>query len=140
MSGTYHTLLVIAYVLPLAMIGLLYAARASRRHRLIMALLGALPIFYISHYLLFKQLEGWPSDAPLPDRFQLLAYQIAEPDPQHDRRGEILMWITSDPASQPRAHRLAYSKALHQALVMPAEDRQERACRLRWLLSKTIKR
>ena len=30
--------------------------------------------------------------------------------------------------------RLAAAEALHQALVMPAQERQERAHRLRWLI------
>jgi hypothetical protein len=125
MSNTYFVLLVIGYLLPVVLIALLMSSETRRTPRLIASLLIALPLFYVGHYLVLQQLQGWPSDAPLPETFRLLSFQIREPDPQHDRAGQILMWIESDPQASPRAHRLAYQKDLHQALVAAGRRQAE---------------
>ncbi|MCP5441299.1 MAG: hypothetical protein H6958_11905 [Chromatiaceae bacterium] len=49
------------------------------------ALLIALPLFYIGHFQMIQAIRGWPSDAALPEQFQLLGFRISEPD---TRRGD----------------------------------------------------
>ena len=125
MSNVYFVLLVIGYLLPVVLMALLVTSETRRTPRLLTSLLIMLPPFYIGHYLLLQQLQGWPSNAPLPETFRLLSFQIREPDPQHDLAGQILIWIESDPQAPPRAHRLAYSKDLHQALVTAGQRQAE---------------
>lgn len=117
MSGTVSALLVLAYVLPVALLALLLTRAQARPRRLLVGVLIMLPLFYTGHFLLLQAVQGWPSHARLPERFRLLAFDISEPDPKHRRAGEILLWVLAEGMTEPRAHRLDYDKAMHQALV-----------------------
>ena len=75
-------------------------------------------MFYIGHYQMIQAIRGWPSDAALPEQFQLLGFRISVLD--QARRGDEMGRSrcgsrTADPRL--RAHRLAYQKALHIALA-----------------------
>lgn len=112
-----NTALAVAYVLPLALMALSLTATRRQQHRVIVAVLIILPLFYAAHFLLLKQLQGWPSDQALPAQFRLIAFEITEPNGQPVHDGEILLWIKSNDAEQPRAHRVDYSKKLHRKLI-----------------------
>ena len=125
MSTVQTVAMTLGYLLPAALIALLLTAQVRRHPRwLLSTVMLALPVFYIGHYLLLLQLQGWPSTAPLPERFQLLGFDIREPRPQEQDNGRILLWVKATDHEQPRVHALAYRKALHQELVA-AGKRQE---------------
>lgn len=118
MSAIQTAAVTLVYLLPAALVALLLTAPGQRHPRwLLTTVLLALPVFYIGHYLLLQQMQGWPSTAPLPQQFQLLAFDITEPDPNSDRPGHILLWVDSGDNDRPRVHRLAYRKELHRELV-----------------------
>lgn len=107
----------LVYLVPVALLAMLFT-RPKRRTRIwIPVVLTTLPMFYIAHYLLLQQYQGWPSGEELPQSFRLIAHDINEPDPRHRDPGQIRLWIRSDNHRQPRAYSLPYSKALHQKLV-----------------------
>ena len=104
----------LAYVLPVALLGLLLTTADRSRRWLSMLMLAALPAFYTGHYFLLQANQGWPvNDAP-PDEFRLLGFDVREPD--QDSGGEILLWIRSNGHPSPRAYRLPYSRESHQAI------------------------
>jgi hypothetical protein len=118
-------LVTLVYLLPVALLALLLVREKWRPRWLMVSVLAALPLFYIAHYHLMGALQGWPSDATLPEEFQLLAFRIAEPDPQNADRGQILIWAMADGQPQPRVYRLAYGKGLHQSLVRAGQRQAE---------------
>ncbi len=105
------------YSVPLALLALLFARETYRPRWLLFTALALLPVFYIGHYYLLDRLQGWPSDAELPDEFKLVAYDVIEPDKPTNTAGQILLWVRSNESNEPRVHRLAYSKNLHQELL-----------------------
>lgn len=117
MSGMNSLAASLLYAAPLALLALLLISPARRPRWVLAAALTALPVFYIGHYELAEALQGWPSDAAVPDDFRMLAFDVREPDPQRDSGGEILLWLRSTPDATPRVHRLPYSKGLHEKLV-----------------------
>lgn len=119
MSTIQLVAVTLIYMVPVALVALLLTTDRRRRLAgwLITAVLLALPVFYVSHYFLLQQMQGWPSSASLPQQFRLLAFDITEPDPNADKAGRILLWISAADSDQPRVHRLAYRKDLHQELV-----------------------
>lgn len=104
------------YVIPIALLALLLTTRRRRPPFQVGVILATLPLFYIGHYAMLQAIQGWPSNAELPERFQLLAFDVSEPDRNADR-GEILLWVRDTSGGQPRAHRLAYSRELHETLL-----------------------
>jgi len=118
MNAVMTVAMTLVYLLPVALVALLLTAQHRRHARwLLTTVLLALPLFYVGHYFLLQQMQGWPSTAPVPQQFQLLAFDITEPDPNMDRAGQILLWIDAGHGNQPRVHRLAYHKDLHQELA-----------------------
>lgn len=118
MSTVPTAAITLVYLLPVALVALLLTTRWLRSARwLLPSVLLALPAFYVGHYLILQQMQGWPSKAPLPTKFELLAFDITEPDPNTGRSGQILLWINAGDDDQPRVHRLGYQKDLHQELV-----------------------
>lgn len=117
MNGAMMLGLTLLYALPLALLALLLTAERRRPRWLMTVVLGALPLFYAGHYQMLQALQGWPSNAPVPDEFRLLAFEVSEPDRARDRDGEILLWLRDTDGGNPRAYRLGYNKALHQQLI-----------------------
>lgn len=115
-------LLSAGYLLPIALLALFTVGRRWSTRRMT-PVLAALPLFYLAHYLGLEAIQGWPTEAPLPDDFRLLAHAIQEPGPGAGDSGEILLWVRQGPDEPPRAHRLAYDRQLHQALTAAAERR-----------------
>lgn len=113
------------YVVPLALVGLVVATEGRRPRSLIIALLVALPFFYVGHYVLLKGIQGWPTETPLPERFELVAFDVSEPRPMTKQRGDILLWVRTKHQQQPRVHRLDYSRDLHQSLLAAGERQSE---------------
>lgn len=118
MSAIQTVAITLVYLLPVALIALLLATQSRPHGRwLLTTVLLVLPLFYIGHYLLLQGMQGWPSNMALPQQFQLLAFDISEPDPNTYEPGQILLWTHTGDSEQPRVHRLAYRKGLHRELV-----------------------
>jgi hypothetical protein len=65
-----------------------------------------------------RQVWGWPSRDPLPDRFVLLA--VVADEPRGPLPGALYVWVNAlvdgRPLPEPRAYALTYSKDLHARL------------------------
>jgi len=116
MSAPVLFALTLLYLFPLALLGLLLSRWKPIPRWMVALLLASLPLFYVGHYEALKSIQGWPSNAPLPQEFQLLGSEIREPDPATEDRGEILLWVRAAEDGRARLHRLAYSRGLHQSL------------------------
>jgi hypothetical protein len=78
-------------------------------------------IFYIVTYLSFPPLLGWPTSETLPERFQLIAAHVQQPNKITGDDGSVYLWVSrienlASP-SPPRAHRLEYSNELHEMVI-----------------------
>ena len=104
----------VAYVLPLVVLGLLFANLRQPRRWLPILVLTALPVFYTGHYILLQAIQGWPVNSAPPGEFTLLGFDVREPEPDAD--GEILIWVRDTGQASPRVHRLPYSRELHESL------------------------
>lgn len=114
---SHELALMLAYVGPLAVVAALLLPGLKKNHRAVVAVLVSLPLFYLLHVSLISALQGWPSNAPLPDEFRLIAFEVNEPNAQSRDPGEILIWARSDPEQAARVYRLPYAKSLHRSLV-----------------------
>lgn len=117
MTVSAEAWLALLYVVPVAVVAGLLSTHSQRPRWLVSALLIALPLFYIGHFQMIQAIRGWPSDAALPDEFQLLAFRVNEPDTKSGDHGEILLWVQGLDDPRPRVHRLVYQKSLHIALA-----------------------
>ena len=74
-------------------------------------------IFYIFTYNSFRDLVGWPTNEPLPDRFRLISAQIYEPNALINSEGAIYLWVADmDELAGlgiPRSFKLDYNKEFH---------------------------
>ena len=63
---------------------------------------------------------GWPTSAPLPEKFLLIAAEINEPNKETGEPGKIYVWATEiidrTPTRTPRAYEVEYNKSLHEKL------------------------
>ncbi len=72
--------------------------------------------FYLLHYFSLNELQGWPSDSPLPKEFTLHAWKFQEPNPVENQSGHIHLWIQAQNWAAPRAYALPYASELHDRL------------------------
>lgn len=121
MNATGNLLAIVAYVAPLVLAGLLLTVPRRRSPWLIAGVLAALPLFYAAQFMLLQGISGWPTRAALPDRFELLAFSVQEPDRARGMEGQILLWLRPPDADQPRVHLLNYDRALHRSLTEAGE-------------------
>jgi hypothetical protein len=105
--------LAVAYVLPIVGLGLVASGR-RRSVPTVVSVIMVLPLFYVGHYFGLKALQGWPTGQASPERFEVLAERVVEPDVRSGEPGAVYLWIQSADDDRPRAFRLPYSKALHQ--------------------------
>ncbi|MEN9503466.1 MAG: hypothetical protein RI964_2751 [Pseudomonadota bacterium] len=113
------TLLVVAYIFLLAM--LVLVVTHGRLHWLIKLLLVVITTgFYWVSYQGWQQVQGWPAQASLPDKFLLHASVIEEPNQEKGTNGRIFMWASnlngSKPEGAPRAYQIEYGREVHSAL------------------------
>jgi len=122
MSTLAVVALTLLYLFPLALLGLLLARWSALPRWLVTLLLVSLPLFYIGHYQALKSMQGWPSNAPPPRAFHLLASEVREPDPATEDRGEILLWVRATDTGKTRLHRLPYNRELHRGLQQAGRE------------------
>ena len=82
-------------------------------------------------YLSTTGLIGWPSEARVPERFQLHWATVVEPDKLNGVPGSIYLWIegldeTKDVAGMPRAYRVPYSRELAARIDLQGTHRAGR--------------
>jgi hypothetical protein len=115
MSGTDGLLWMYVALAFLAGLALLFSAWPRWARALLVLSVGGL---WFAAVAVLDDVWGWPSSSALPERFVLLAAVIEEPGKTSE--GAVYVWVNAlegnQPAAQPRAHRLPYSKDLH-ALV-----------------------
>ena len=113
--------------LPLIGIGLSYVAVAvlllslnvaSRWHSGVKAgAIAVTSVFFGISYASIAGLIGWPSEARVPEHFQLDWATVIEPDKLNGTPGTIYLWVEAldendTPAGTPRAFRVPYSRDL----------------------------
>jgi len=103
------------YILPVALVAWAWFG-GNVGSRIRHAVFMLLPLMYIMHWIVLENLEGWPSDVPPHAGFELVDVDVIEPDKKSGHDGEIYMWVRTARLEAPRAHRLAYSRALHEML------------------------
>ncbi len=113
------TLLVVAYIFLLAM--LVLVVTHGRLHWLIkLGLVVFAAGFYWVSYQGWKQSQGWPAQAALPDKFLLHASVIEEPNQEKGTAGRVFIWASnlkgSKPDGEPRAYEIPYDREVHTAL------------------------
>jgi hypothetical protein len=91
---------------------------ASRWHwRVKAAAIAVTTLFFGISYASIAGLVGWPSEARVPEHFQLHWATVVEPDKLNGLPGSIYLWLESldennMPAGTPRAFRVPYSREL----------------------------
>jgi len=91
---------------------------ASRWHWGIKAMAIAITtVFFGVSCVSIAGLIGWPSEAPMPEHFQLHWATVIEPDKLIGLPGSIFLWVegfdeNNIPAGTPRAFRVPYSREL----------------------------
>lgn len=131
--GQYE--LVAAYVVLAAL--LLSIAIWNRLHwRIKAAAIVVTACFFFVSFHSVKNILGWPTSGPLPDRFEILHAKIQEPDEVARVEGAIYVWAMTLPGEgpieardiykpgvldtrvrqdqMPRAYRVPYSRFAHQ--------------------------
>ena len=122
----------------LVIVGLLVSVGVWARIRPWIKIAGAAvtALFFWSSYHTFADVVGWPTEATPPDRFELIAAMVEEPDNRSHSLGAIYLWAVRlpgegpvsevdlydptafstafDPREMPRAYRLPYSRELHK--------------------------
>jgi len=113
--------------LPLIGIGLSYVAVAvlllslnvaSRWHSGVKAgAIAVTSVFFGISYASIAGLIGWPSEARVPEHFQLDWATVVEPDKLNGTPGTIYLWVEAldendTPAGTPRAFRVPYNRDL----------------------------
>lgn len=84
--------------------------------------------FTVAFFVGLGTLLGWPTGRALPERFTLHASVVREPAKGSGDPGAIYLWLSpidqddADPGP-PRAHRLPYSRDLHERLARAEEKR-----------------
>ena len=91
-------------------------------------------LFSISLWHSLESLEGWPTDQPMPNRFEIKWIVVEEPNIKTGDEGQILIWAkdlepllreksdipllhNKGQSNEPRIHRLPYTRELHLQAV-----------------------
>ena len=91
---------------------------ASRWHWGVKAVaIAVTSVFFGVSYASIAGLIGWPSEARVPEHFQLDWATVVEPDKLNGSRGSIYLWVealdeNNAPAGTPRAFRVPFSRDL----------------------------
>ncbi|MFW1676508.1 hypothetical protein ACFVYJ_01840 [Pontibacter sp. JAM-7] len=117
--------LTLAYVFLTAV--LLLAVISGRLHWIFKLTLLLLAIgFYWISYQGWKQAQGWPTDAVVPEQFLMHYAVVEEPDKEKGREGGIFLWLTDlkghQLAVEPRAYRIPYDQKTHTNIQLAMKD------------------
>jgi hypothetical protein len=82
--------------------------------------------FFVTGCLALEAMLGWPIGAAPPERFQLHAAVVEEPDRRSPSSGAIYLWLSPPAAAgPPRAYALPYSRPLHQQVARAQSQLQD---------------
>lgn len=83
--------------------------------------------FYIWHYNAIQAYRGWPAEAQLPEKFEMVERIVIEPDLKLDEEGGIFLWVRDLDQSQviPRAYRLPYNRETHRKVDDIRQQQQQ---------------
>jgi hypothetical protein len=121
----------LAYIIVTALV--LWMALTARGRWWIKALIiAAALLFGLALWQSLESLQGWPVEAPMPDRFEIVWTEAREDNRKTGRDGAVYVWaraITAadpdgrpfslrlharDPSEEPRLYKLPYSRGLHE--------------------------
>ncbi len=96
-----------------------------------LALIALLGFFWIE-YTSLQRYAGWPTTEALPERFRLIASEVAEPDKKTREDGLMYWWLQDldHPERPPRVYRLPYEAKVHE---QSAQVLQEQAKGAAWV-------
>ncbi|MAF08779.1 MAG: hypothetical protein CL389_13130 [Acidiferrobacteraceae bacterium] len=105
-------LLAVAYALVAALLLNVWIA-TKWRTAFKVGLVVVVSLLYVGTYIGIREIEGRPTEEPLPESFRLLWAKIDEPNKVTGAAGHIYLWVqkldvTDSIAGGPRAHRLPY--------------------------------
>jgi hypothetical protein len=83
-------------------------------------------LFFLASFLVIKSLLGWPTQARMPARFELIASRVVEPDPFIGNPGAVFLWVEEIgddalPNGRPRSYKLGYTEELADTVQL-AQD------------------
>ena len=115
---TVNLLLLGGYVL-IAVLLLSLNVRANWHWSIKFGAIALTTLTYFSTWWALRESEGWPAIVEPPGGFELIAFDIREPDKRSGDDGAIYLWLRHPGAVDgvPRAHRLEYREELHEAVV-----------------------
>ncbi|MGV0005788.1 MAG: hypothetical protein ACNYPG_04085 [Candidatus Porifericomitaceae bacterium WSBS_2022_MAG_OTU9] len=129
-----------AYVL-LAVLLLSLNLRSSWSWLVKIAAIVITSAFYIISYISLPPLFGWPVEQQPPERFNLIAAQVDQPDKQIDFPGAIYLWARPlsdrNPPLAPRAYQLKYTNLRHEA-ILTAQQKLQRGIQQVGELQETV--
>ncbi len=121
----------LAYLIVTALV--LWMALTARGRWWIKALvIAAALLFGLALWRSIESLQGWPVEAPMPDRFEIVWTEAREDNRKSGRDGAVYVWAraiaAADPAGrsfslrlhtrdlpgEPRLYKLPYSRGLHE--------------------------
>lgn len=125
----------LAYVIVTSLV--LWAVIAARGNWAVKTLvICASLLFGILLWFSLTDIQGWPVQVPMPERFEVKWLVVEEPDKKTGREGAVYVWAVtlgeSGPSPfrltrrgrglQPRIYRLPYSRDLHEQSEMVQEQ------------------
>ncbi len=93
-----------------------------------LALIALLAFFWVEYGAL-KRYAGWPTVEPLPERFQLIASEVIEPDKKTHEDGIMYWWLRDldRPHWPPRVYELPYEAQAHEQSAQVLEEQSKGA-------------
>jgi len=135
-----HTLAIpLAFILLSAVLCLLLIGSKWRWWQKLL-LIVIVPAFGLILWSALGSYKGWPTSDPLPERALVYHSLIREPEPRTQDPGAIHVWLVdldenpdtglnpleyAPPDGEPRAYRLPYTRAMHEALQEISEMNAE---------------
>ncbi|MEC8875995.1 MAG: hypothetical protein VYE43_04035 [Pseudomonadota bacterium] len=112
--------IIASYIILTAML-LIFSLRTNFHWGIKTATVIVVSIFYITSYLAFFSILGWPSARDLPETFRLISAQINEPNKITGMSGKVYLWVTplneNSGITIPRSYQLEYNPELHRIIA-----------------------
>lgn len=102
----------------------------SRWHWMVKAITTVMAgvIFSLTYFAILN-MQGWPTSDVPAERFELISFYVANPNPNIGKEGFITVWILdledTSAEKRPRAHIFEYNKKLHRQLQLAMQQGTE---------------
>ncbi len=76
-------------------------------------------LFFVLTYFSIIEMQGWPTDAQIPEKFYLVSFYVDPPNKVINKEGFIVIWtleFKEKIGRKPRAYMVDYSLKLHKKL------------------------